>query len=71
MSRTPKIDHARRNVVRRGCGAVRGLRVDQGNGQFHLEPRVGQNGIGESNLPVLIRRGALDENSEKSSDQIG
>ena len=29
---------------RRGCGAFRGLRADQGNGQSHLEQRVGQMG---------------------------
>ena len=29
---------------RRGCGAFRGLRAGQGNGQSHLEQRVGQMG---------------------------
>ena len=29
---------------RRGCGAFPGLRADQGNGQSHLEQRVGQMG---------------------------
>ena len=47
---------------RRGRGAFWGLRADQGNGQSHLEQRVGQMGRQQSNLPVLIRRGALGEN---------
>ena len=48
---------------RRGRGAFWGLRADQGNGQSHTVNSESAKWVGKSNLPVLVRRGALGENS--------